>query len=99
MKPIEEINPELFLWELYDASMLQSLEGWELARYAIGYCDAGRLYVRPKSGELALMCELPNGEKVWSHINQKMLDGLNWRRETGSGIPQWAYEEGNRNDN
>lgn len=94
MKPIEEINPELFLWELYDASMLQSLEGWELARYAIGYCDAGRLYVRPKSGELALICELPNGEKVWSHINQKMLDGLNWRRETGSGIPQWAYEEG-----
>lgn len=94
MKSIEEISPELFLWELYDASMLQSLEGWELARYAIGYCDAGRLYVRPKSGELALMCELPDGEKVWSHIDSKMLDGLNQRRETGRGIPQWAYEEG-----
>ena len=87
MKAIEEINPELFLWELYDASMLQSLEEWELARYAIGYCDARRLYVRPKSDELALMCELPDGEKVWSHINQRMLDGLNRRRETGRGIP------------
>ena len=93
MKPIEEINPELFLWELYDSSMLQSLESWELACYAVGYCDASRLYVRPKSGELALMCELPDGEKIWSHIDQKMFDGLNRRRETGRGIPQWAYEE------
>ena len=40
-----------------------------------------------------LMCELPDGEKIWSHIDQKMLDGLNRRRETGRGIPQWAYEE------
>lgn len=98
MKPIEKINPELFLLELYDASMLQSLESWELARYAIGYCDAGRLYVRPKAGEIALMCELPDCEKVWSHINQRILDRLNWRRETGYGIPQWAYEEGEKHD-
>lgn len=93
MKPIEEINPELFLFELYEVSMLQSLESWELACYAIGYCDAGRLYVRPKSGEVALMCELPDGNKMWSHISKCMLDGLNRMRENGRGIPQWAYEE------
>lgn len=90
---IEEISPELFIWELYDSSMLQSLEIWELAAYAIGYCDAGRLYVRPKPGEIALMCELPDGEKCWSHVDPKMLNGLNWRRETGRGIPSWVFDE------
>ena len=78
---IEEIDPELFIWELYDNSMLQSLEAWELAKYAIGYCDAGRLPVRPRSGLLALMCELPNGEKIWSHINDNMLNDLSKRRK------------------
>ena len=39
------------------------------------------------------MCELPDGEKIQSHIDQKMLDGLNRRRETGRGIPQWVHEE------
>ena len=93
MKPIEEINPELFLLELYDTYMLHAFDSWELATYAVGYCDASRLYVRPKAGEVALMCELPNGNKMWCHINKKMLDGLNRRRESGRGIPKWAYEE------
>ena len=83
MDDIPEIDPELFILELYDSSMLLSLEGWELAKFAIGYCDAGRLYVRPKPGEIALMCELPNGEKCWSHIDQKMIRSLNWRRKRG----------------
>ena len=39
------------------------------------------------------MCELPNGNKMWCHISKKMLDGLNRRRETGRGIPQWVHEE------
>lgn len=80
MKPIEEINPELFLYELYDSSGLMSLEGWELAEYSIGYCDAGRLYVRPRSGLYALMCELPNGEKLWFHVNPSLIDSINERR-------------------
>lgn len=81
MNDIPEIDPELFIYELYDASGLQFLEGWELAKYAIGYCDAGRLQVRPKPGELALMCELPNGDKLWFHIVDRMLQGLNFRRK------------------
>ena len=80
MKPIEEINPELFLYELYDASGLMSLEGWELAEYSIGYCDAGRLYVRPRPGLYALMCELPNGKKLWFHVNPFLIDSINKRR-------------------
>ena len=81
MNDIPEIDPELFIYELYDASGLQFLEGWELAKYAIGYCDAGRLQVRPKPGELALMCELPNGDKLWFHIVDRMLQCLNFRRK------------------
>ena len=81
MTDIPDIDPELFLYELYDASGLQFLEGWELAKYAVGYCDAGRLYVRPKPGEIALMCELPNGEKLWFHVNDHILKSLNWRRQ------------------
>lgn len=83
MDDIPEIDPELFIYELYDASGLQFLEGWELAKYAIGYCDAGRLQVRPKPGELALMCELPNGDKLWFHIADRMIQSLNFRRKRG----------------
>ena len=81
MKPLEEIDPELFLYELYDASGLMSLEGWELAKYSIGYCDAGRLYVRPKPGDFALMCELPNGDRLWFHVNNFLIDSINERRK------------------
>ena len=80
MKPLEEIDPELFLYELYDGSGLQCLEGWELAEYSIGYCDAGRLQVRPRSGLFALMCELPDGDKIWFHVNNFLIDSINERR-------------------
>jgi len=82
MKPLQEIDPELFIYELYDASGLMCLEGWELAKYSVGYCDAGRLYVRPKPGDFALMCELPNGDKLWFHVNRFLIDSINerWKR-------------------
>lgn len=81
MQPLEEINPELFIYDLYDASGLQCLEGWELAQYSIGYCDAGRLYVRPRSGLYALMCELPSGDKLWFHVNEFLIKSINERRK------------------
>ena len=81
MQPLEEIDPELFIYDLYDASGLQSLEGWELAQYSIGYCDAGRLYVRPRSGLYALMCELPNGDRLWFHVNEFLIKSINERRK------------------
>lgn len=80
MNPLEEIDPELFIYELYDASGLQCLECWELAEYSIGYCDAGRLCVRPQPGLYALMCELPNGDKIWFHVNNFLIDSINERR-------------------
>lgn len=81
MKPLEEIDPELFIYELYDSSGLMSLEGWELAKYSIGYCDASRIYVRPRSGLYALMYELPNGDRLWFHVNNFLIDSINERRK------------------
>lgn len=93
MKPIQEINPELFLSELYDTYLLLAFNSWELPIYAVGYCDASKLCVKPKSDDVALMFELPIGNKLWCYTSKKMLDDLNSRRESGRGIPQWAYEE------
>ena len=78
---IEQINPELFIYEYYSADGLMVLDGDDLAMYAIGYCDASRLHVRPRTNLLALMVELPNGEKLWFHIEPKILELLNWRRQ------------------
>lgn len=78
---IEKIDPELFIYEYYSADGLAFLDGNEIAKYAIGYCDASRLHVRPRSGLLALMVELPDGEKMWFHIEPKMLEILNHRRQ------------------
>jgi hypothetical protein len=50
---------------------------------AIGYCDASRLLVRPRSGMLALMVEYEDGAKEWYHITPRMLkpirERLAWR--------------------
>lgn len=84
--PLEEIDPELFIWELYDnfGHFFLEQEGG-IEKFAIGYCDAGRLQVRPRTGEIAIMCEMDDGEKLWFHILKDHLDLLiearNWRLE------------------
>ena len=80
MSNLEEISPELFIWELYDGSALGYLDPYDLAKYSIGYCDGGRLPVRPKSGECALMIEYPDGERCWFHVDSRMIQSINWRR-------------------
>jgi len=42
----------------------------------IGYCDADKLSVLPKSNGYALMIEFPNGEEYWVHntVLPKPLD-------------------------
>lgn len=45
-------------------------------RTDVGYCDASRLLVRPRSGMLALMVEYDNGEKEWYHIMPRMLESI-----------------------
>lgn len=76
---VEEINPELFLWELYNANGIAELDVALHIAAKFGYCDAGRLYVRPKSGMLAIMVEYENGDKEWYHIPPRLLDSINER--------------------
>ena len=80
MQTIEELSPELFIWELYDSSGIM-LDEREMAECAIGYCDAERLQVRPRRGLFALMCETPLMERFWFHIEPKMLESLRRRKE------------------
>lgn len=82
---LEQIDPERFLYEYYSCDGLAFLDSNDLARYAVGWCDASRLRVRPRSGLLALMVETPNGDKMWFHIDQKML-GLLQKRRAKLGI-------------
>ena len=71
---VEEISPELFLWELYNINGVQELDFALHIAVKFGYCDASRLFVRPRSGMLALMVEYEDGAKEWYHITPKMLD-------------------------
>lgn len=76
---VEKISPELFLWELYNANGIAELDVALHIAVRFGYCDAGRLYVRPKSGMLALMVEYEDGAKEWYHIPPRLLDTINKR--------------------
>ena len=70
---VEEISPELFLWELYNVNGVQELDVALHIAVKFGYCDASRLFVRPRSGMLALMVEYEDGAKEWYHITPWML--------------------------
>ncbi len=71
---LEEIDPELFLWELYNANGLYELDDALCTDATFGYCDASRLRVRPRSGGYALMVEWRNGEKYWCHVDKRILE-------------------------
>ena len=76
---VEEISPELFLWELYNVNGVYELDVALHIAVKFGYCDASRLLVRPKSGMLALMVEYEDGAKEWYHILPRMLESINKR--------------------
>lgn len=76
---VEEISPELFLWELYNANGVHGLSDALHIAVKFGYCDASCLLVRPKSGMLALMVEYGDGAKEWYHITPRLLDIINDR--------------------
>ena len=78
---LEEISPERFLWELYDASGIQSLSEDLYIAKSVGYCDASRLQVRPRSGMIALMIEFENGTKHWFHGTEHTLKAVRRRLE------------------
>lgn len=80
MNKLEELSPELFIYELYDAGALGMLDTDSLCECAYGWCDASRLQVRPRRGLLALMLEYPDGERCWFHVEPKMIDLINKRK-------------------
>lgn len=71
---IEEINPELFLWELYDPAGPWLLDDALYVAESFGYCDASRLPVRPRSEGFALMVFWPNGVKFWFHAPDSCIE-------------------------
>lgn len=92
MNEIPEINPELFIWELFDISGLSGIShdtGWEIAMYAEGWCDGKRLPCRPHNEHLGIMllyppCDnFPNGHKCWFHITKLMLDAAQRKLKLG----------------
>lgn len=76
---VDEISPELFAWELYNANLLWELDDALYCAIEFGYCDASRLSVRPKSGMYALMITWENGNKNWCHITESILNGIRKR--------------------
>lgn len=77
---LEELSPELFIYELYDSSG-PLLDPNDVARMAVGYCDASRLQVRPRNNLMALMCEDPDGNKFWFHVEPQEIERINKGRE------------------
>jgi hypothetical protein len=79
---LEELSPELFLLELYNPNGLYELEcALCMKESSFGWCDASRLRVRPKPGEVALMIEWYDGSKFWCHANEWILDSIRFRIE------------------
>lgn len=91
MEKIPEIDPELFTYELYEMNFGDRLglyhhmypEVFEfenfikiLAPRVVGWCDPSRLYVRPKTEGVALMCEDEGGERFWFHALDKTAEAL-----------------------
>lgn len=77
---LEEISPELFLWELYNPNGMYELDdAMSMNESSFGWCDASRLKVRPKSGEIALMVEWYDGTKYWCHADKRILDSIRYR--------------------
>lgn len=85
---MNNIDPELFIYELYESNYIDrlglsydvnpSILNKKILECAIGYCDASRLYVRPRSDMIAVMCEDENHEKFWfHHFNDLLITSKN----------------------
>lgn len=87
---LEELNPELFTWETYECDFGYRLDLYwnaypeifqfdhfitQLKKRAIGWCDASRVPVRPKSDGIAVMCEDEDG-KFWFHVLDQTAEAL-----------------------
>lgn len=85
MIKIEQLNSECFTYELYESNwwqllgidyidtMYTSLMQRMVKRYAVGYCDATSIIVRPKKDGYAVMFE-KDGNRFWFHMNESELE-------------------------
>lgn len=73
---VEELSPELFIYELYDSSGPYYLDNMRDEMESFGYCDGSRLAVRPKSDLYALMVIWKDGSKCWFHVDKKQLEDI-----------------------
>ena len=80
-----ELNPEIFTYDCYESNYWSYL-GLDcfhdesdfirqLKKYAIGYCDASRLSIRPRTNMYAVMCEV-DGYTFWFHIEKNKFDSI-----------------------
>lgn len=76
---LESLDPEQFSLELYNPYGLHELGDALCVAASVGYCDASRLLVRPKEGEVALMVEWENGARYWCHASKEILDSIRER--------------------
>ena len=86
MITLPELNSECFIYEKYESCFTELLDipyisnsdnelRIALKKYAIGWCDAQRLQVRPRYGFVAIMCE-KDGIQFWFHVTRKTFDQL-----------------------
>ena len=82
---LKELSPEVFTFELYEPNYYERLDMRDVVRWddnalkhrleetAVGWCDASRLGVRPRSGLVAVMCEDSDGDRFWFHVSPKTI--------------------------
>lgn len=89
---IDEISPSEFTYERYEydyggrldldfrSSTDAKVMAREIKKRCIGWCDGGKLRIRPKSDMVAVMLEDDEFEKFWFHYPktcfEMILDGL-----------------------
>ena len=85
---MEELNPELFTWDNYEAdygarldldysqSLDYNIVRREIKNRCVGYCDGGRLSIRPRSDCYGVMLEDDEGEPFWFHFPKAALDKM-----------------------
>lgn len=85
IKTIENLDPEEFTYSLYepdwwgylgmdyDESLNQRDVVRKLADCIVGWCPGDRLQVRPKSDQVAVMCDDGN-DRFWFHCSPETLD-------------------------
>ena len=85
LEGVEILNSECFTyenyesnwWSLFDLSYAASMNNDKIRKiikgYAIGYCEASRVIVRPNPKCYAVMFE-KDGERFWFHIEKWELE-------------------------